>query len=288
MMAQWLITDIKVGTRNRKNLGDIDALAESIDEVGLLHPIVVRPSGQLVAGHRRLEACRELGWANVPVTVATRLDDARLALFAERDENICRKDMIPSESVSLGRELAELERPLAAERMKAGVGPSGKLPEGSRRASSNQVREIVGAAVGMSGTTYERAKFVVAAAEREDLSPEDHEVAVAALAQMDATGKVTGAYNKVATILGKKQIGGGTRNSKPPTPKTYKGRSPLEGIRASIGTLVGLASGFGTTTAAQCAPDYLEAAEWDADLKESAYHINRFRRTLKEYRNGQE
>ena len=45
------------------------ALARSIGEVGLLHPVVVTSKGHLVAGARRLEACRILGWKKIPVTV---------------------------------------------------------------------------------------------------------------------------------------------------------------------------------------------------------------------------
>ena len=81
-------------------------------------------------------------------------------------------------------------------------------------------------------------------------------------------------------------VAGTVPPQKPHTPltKTYKGRSPLVGIRTSIGTLVGLAGGFGTTTAAECAPDDQEAEEWSADLKQAASLINRFRKTLKKYR----
>ena len=35
------ITDIKIGNRFRKDLGDIDSLAESIKELGLIEPIVI-------------------------------------------------------------------------------------------------------------------------------------------------------------------------------------------------------------------------------------------------------
>ena len=52
------VTDIIVGERYRKDLGDIAALAASIQQVGLLQPIVVKPDMQLVAGRRRLEAVR--------------------------------------------------------------------------------------------------------------------------------------------------------------------------------------------------------------------------------------
>ena len=39
---------IVVGERHRQDLGDLSALTASIAERGLLHPIVVRPDGQLV------------------------------------------------------------------------------------------------------------------------------------------------------------------------------------------------------------------------------------------------
>jgi len=68
--ALWqAINSIKIGKRFRKDLGDIDALARSINEVGLLHPIVITPDGELLAGQRRLEACKKLGWEEVPVRI---------------------------------------------------------------------------------------------------------------------------------------------------------------------------------------------------------------------------
>ena len=44
------IDSIIVGERHRRDMGDIDGLAASIAEVGLLHPVVVRPAG---LAHRR-------------------------------------------------------------------------------------------------------------------------------------------------------------------------------------------------------------------------------------------
>ena len=63
------INKITIGLRCRKDLGDIRALAKSISEIGLLHPIVVTPQLELIAGRRRLEAMKLLGWKEVPVTV---------------------------------------------------------------------------------------------------------------------------------------------------------------------------------------------------------------------------
>jgi ParB family transcriptional regulator, chromosome partitioning protein len=82
------VEQIQVGPRVRKNNGDIDSLAASIRQIGLLHPIPVTPAGVLVAGGRRLEVVKLLGWKEVPVHVVRDLDD--LLLMAERDENVCR------------------------------------------------------------------------------------------------------------------------------------------------------------------------------------------------------
>jgi ParB family chromosome partitioning protein len=56
------ISDIRVGdNRHRRELGDIAGLAESIRTIGLLHPITVDAEGNLLAGARRLAACKQLG-----------------------------------------------------------------------------------------------------------------------------------------------------------------------------------------------------------------------------------
>src|SRR5690348_13748352 len=94
--------EIKVGDRARTNLGDLADLTASIEELGLLQPIVVTEDHELIAGGRRLEACRKLGMAEVEVTIAERITDAAGLLSAERDENTCRKDMTPSELVAIG------------------------------------------------------------------------------------------------------------------------------------------------------------------------------------------
>src|SRR5262245_8424756 len=59
--------EIIVGERHRRDMGDIDGLAASLGELGLLHPIVIRPDGTLIAGERRLRAAELLGWAQIPV-----------------------------------------------------------------------------------------------------------------------------------------------------------------------------------------------------------------------------
>src|ERR1700682_2704817 len=113
------IDQIQVGFRYRKDLGDLRSLADSIAEVGLLHPVVVTSEARLIAGQRRLEACRLLGWTDVPVTVVDLLPAARV----EAHENFVRKDLIPSEIVALKRAIEPLERRESRERQghKAGL-----------------------------------------------------------------------------------------------------------------------------------------------------------------------
>lgn len=70
-VAELPIEAIRVEGRFRHDLGDIASLAASIDELGLLHPIVVTPEHRLIAGDRRLHAMRKLGRTHVPVRVTS-------------------------------------------------------------------------------------------------------------------------------------------------------------------------------------------------------------------------
>jgi ParB-like chromosome segregation protein Spo0J len=109
------IEQIRIGFRYRKNLGDLRSLADSISDVGLLHPVVVTPEGRRIAGQRRLQVCRFLGWDDVPVTVVDLCQAAR----GEAHENFVRKDLLPSEMVALKRAIEPLERWVARERQGA-------------------------------------------------------------------------------------------------------------------------------------------------------------------------
>jgi hypothetical protein len=186
---------IKVGERIRKELGDLDRLGASMRRC-LLHPVIIRPDNSLIAGYRRLKAAEKLGWEVIPVRVVHDLDDALAALIAERDENTERLEFSPSEIVELGRRLEGLEKPAAKERQKehGGTAPGkrkrntgGKFPQ----VISGKSRDKVGSAVGTSGKTYEKAKAVVEAAEKDPEQFGDLKK------QMDETGKVDPAYKEL-------------------------------------------------------------------------------------------
>ena len=110
------VDSIVVGARHRKDAGDLDALAASIDQLGLLQPVTVTPDRVLVCGWRRLEAVKRLGWESIKVWVRSGISDPVTALLAERDENTQRKDYTPLEREALYREIKELLREDAARR----------------------------------------------------------------------------------------------------------------------------------------------------------------------------
>ena len=56
------IADIRIGERYRKDMGDIEGLARSMNEIGLLHPVAIDADYRLIAGERRILAAKMLGW----------------------------------------------------------------------------------------------------------------------------------------------------------------------------------------------------------------------------------
>jgi ParB-like chromosome segregation protein Spo0J len=155
------IAAIKIGPRHRRHPGDIEGLARSICDVGLLHPVVVGRDGTLIAGARRLLACKILGWTDVPVTII----DLESVVRGEYAENIERKDFTWSESVAIKREVEALEKPAAKERLREagrlGGKGSGKLPEASKGRAGDKAAK----ATGRKRRTLEKAEAVIVAAE---------------------------------------------------------------------------------------------------------------------------
>lgn len=97
--------------RRRFSPEEIQELALSIQENGLLQPVLVRPSPtsqdrwELVAGERRLRAVAGLGWQEIPAFVRE-VDDRTLLVLA-LVENLQREDLGPLEEAEGYKVLVE-------------------------------------------------------------------------------------------------------------------------------------------------------------------------------------
>ncbi len=153
------ISSIELGIRHRRDLGDVEALARSINEVGLLHPIVVTPDGTLIAGERRLVACIKLGWTSVPVNVV----DIAEIVRGEFAENAARKDFLPSEVDAIRR----------------AMGPVVKTPEGRPKKTSascasfepGKTSEKIANFAGISGRTVDKIPILPDKTDQPDVLP---------------------------------------------------------------------------------------------------------------------
>ncbi|MFI8526303.1 ParB N-terminal domain-containing protein [Promicromonospora sukumoe] len=110
---------ITVGERHRHDLGDIDALAASIDRFGLLQPITVTPDLVLVCGFRRLMAIQRLAWTTTRPWVRRGISTRLQEVLAERDEEQLRKPLDDVEAAQLYREIKQLLSEDAARRQHA-------------------------------------------------------------------------------------------------------------------------------------------------------------------------
>ena len=104
------IEDIKVKKRIRKDLGDISALADSMKRFGQISPILITKNNILIAGGRRLEAAKNLGWTNINAVVAE-ISDELSKLEYEVEENMQRRDFSPAEVQEATQKMHRLQNP---------------------------------------------------------------------------------------------------------------------------------------------------------------------------------
>lgn len=169
------INKIKVEKRIRKAYGDIEGLATSIKELGLLNPPVVTPDFELVAGERRLKALKHLKYQQIEVNIMT-FSDYETKFRAEIEENEQRLEFTFSERMEWARELEQIERGKSLERKKNTQFGSSVDMENFPQPSQGSTRDIVAEQTGFgSGKQYEKAKFVVENADPELIKQLDEE-----------------------------------------------------------------------------------------------------------------
>lgn len=141
-------------------MGDLQALADSIDLAGrLLNPVVISPGRELIAGGRRcacwpLSRVADYGRLPIPVRVID-IEGIAAGKIAEYAENVGRKDFALSEQVALWREIEPALKEAAQARQRHQGGDAGK---------PGRLRDHMKAATGVSGRTLEKAMKVVDAA----------------------------------------------------------------------------------------------------------------------------
>lgn len=121
MLLTVPINKIVTGSRTRKELGDIDELANSIKEFGQIQPIILRQDDKndkiyLVVGERRLRALQRIGTIAIQhgvnfLWLDEARDNAKTELFfrsVELEENLRRKQLTWQEELTAKQELLEL------------------------------------------------------------------------------------------------------------------------------------------------------------------------------------
>lgn len=115
------IQDIIIKDRVRTELGDLKPLMESLRDHGQLNPITLSRENELIAGHRRTLAARELGWMYIEASIVDKTTEAE-KLQLELEENVHRKDFSPEELLAGYRRLDRLLHPPLAKRIGLAVG----------------------------------------------------------------------------------------------------------------------------------------------------------------------
>ncbi len=149
------IAEVRVPDARLRALGDVEALRESIASAGLLQPIVVDRAHTLVCGLHRLEACRQLGWSEIPAVVEA-LEGPR-ARLAEVDENLCRRELTVLERA----EHIALRRALWHEMEAARTADEAPADEGKKRKKAKPAEPPLAAFVDDTAKRTGRAKAAV-------------------------------------------------------------------------------------------------------------------------------
>jgi len=110
VIVQIPLEEIIVKKRIRKDVGDVSSLADSIRRFGLINPIVINKRNVLIAGRRRLEAVRNLGWRTVNAAVIDSTDELSKLEF-ELEENLHRQDLSLEEIAKANDRIRKLRNP---------------------------------------------------------------------------------------------------------------------------------------------------------------------------------
>lgn len=101
------IDRIIIRERIRQDLGDLVELEKSIQEFGLIAPIIINTDCVLLAGYRRYLACRKLGMQEIPVRMITTRDGEH-DLMIELEDNELNQPLSPEDYQTYERKLQQI------------------------------------------------------------------------------------------------------------------------------------------------------------------------------------
>jgi len=113
LFQELLLADLRspVIPLRENRMISIPQLAVSIAEKGLMQPIIVRPKGEegyfeIIAGNRRFQACKMLGWSKI-MSHIMEIDDDREAYEVSLIENLQQRSMNPIEEAKAFKKYVE-------------------------------------------------------------------------------------------------------------------------------------------------------------------------------------
>lgn len=182
-IKQLAIADIKL--RSNRKVGDIQPLADSIRESGLINPITVDQDYNLLAGYHRLAACKSLGLATIAASIVqVDSDHARLLSI---DENLIRNELSKLDRAYLLAERKELYERLHPQ-TQHGAPPGGRGNQ--HKVVSPQVEDLPESFTRNTAKKVGRSRQTV-----------EREVALAALKPLDKEIREAGIENNQAELL---------------------------------------------------------------------------------------
>ncbi len=114
------VESIRIKQRVRRDLGDVTSLMESLRRYGQLTPIILNQKNELIAGHRRLESAKRLGWSSIRAIIVDRTTELDM-LEVEMEENIQRRELTPDELTIGFRRMDRLRHPGCLKRVAGAI-----------------------------------------------------------------------------------------------------------------------------------------------------------------------
>ncbi len=202
------ISDIIIKDRIRKEMGDLIPLEKSIHKLGLLHPIVVSENNELIAGQRRIEACKNLEWEEVPVTIINiqKLRDGEI------DENQIRVNFTSDEQIAIADYVEKDIREENVKKMKLGK-PSKDSLEGM---PPNTTQKAIAEKTGISFDTLRKKKEIQ---EEAKTNPKFAKL-YKSIDNLDSKDNTNSVYLKLSKLNRKRELVKKTKETQIILPKT--------------------------------------------------------------------